>query len=61
MTEPIDAEIIALCGSREFSTIGAVREALRRWGTHTRMRDDGRYGDPTIQQEWEAWQAPMPP
>lgn len=33
MTEPTDAEIIALCGSREFSTIGAVREALRRWGT----------------------------
>lgn len=33
MTEPTDAEIIALCGSRQFSTIGAVREALRRWGT----------------------------
>ena len=33
MTEPTDAEIIALCGSREFSTIGVVREALRRWGT----------------------------
>lgn len=33
MTEPIDAEIIALLGSRQFSTIGAVREALRRWGT----------------------------
>ena len=28
---------------------------------NTRMRDDGRYGDPTIQQEWEAWQAPTPP
>ena len=33
MTEPTDAEIIALLGSRQFSTIGAVREALRRWGT----------------------------
>lgn len=28
---------------------------------NTRMRDDGRYGDPTIQQEWEAWQAAAPP
>ena len=33
MTEPTDAEIIALMGDRQFSTIGAVREALRRWGT----------------------------
>ena len=33
MTEPTDAEIIALLGDRQFSTIGAVREALRRWGT----------------------------
>jgi len=33
MTEPTDAEIIALLGSRQFTTIGAVREALRRWGT----------------------------
>ena len=31
MTEPTDEEIIALLG--KFSTIGAVREALRRWGT----------------------------
>ena len=33
MTEPTDAELIALLGDRQFSTIGAVREALRRWGT----------------------------
>ena len=33
MTEPTDEEIIALLGSRQFTTIGAVREALRRWGT----------------------------
>ena len=33
MTEPTDAEIIALLGDRQFSSIGAVREALRRWGT----------------------------
>lgn len=33
MTEPTDAEIIALLGDRQFSTIGAVREALRSWGT----------------------------
>ena len=33
MTKPTDAEIIALLGDRQFSTIGAVREALRRWGT----------------------------
>lgn len=33
MTEPTDAELIALMGDRQFSTIGAVREALRRWGT----------------------------
>lgn len=33
MTTPTDAEIIALLGDRQFSTIGAVREALRRWGT----------------------------
>ena len=33
MTEPTDAELIALLGDRQLSTIGAVREALRRWGT----------------------------
>ncbi len=33
MTEPTDAELIALLGDRQFSSIGAVREALRRWGT----------------------------
>ena len=33
MTGPTDAELIALLGDRQFSTIGAVREALRRWGT----------------------------
>ena len=33
MTEPTEEEIIALLGDRQFSTIGAVREALRRWGT----------------------------
>ena len=33
MAEPTDAELIALLGDRQFSTIGAVREALRRWGT----------------------------
>ena len=33
MTEPTDAELIALLGDRQFSAIGAVREALRRWGT----------------------------
>ena len=33
MTEPTDAELIALLGDRQFTTIGAVREALRRWGT----------------------------
>ena len=33
MTEPKDAELIALLGDRQFSSIGAVREALRRWGT----------------------------
>ena len=33
MTEPTDAELIALLGDRQFNTIGAVREALRRWGT----------------------------
>lgn len=27
MTEPTDAELIALLGDRQFSTIGAVREA----------------------------------
>ena len=32
MTGPTDAELIALLGDRQFSTIGAVREALRRWG-----------------------------
>ena len=42
MTEPTDAEIIALCGSREFSTIGAVREALRRWGTPPAVADAAR-------------------
>ncbi len=33
MTEPTDAELISLLGDRQFTTIGAVREALRRWGT----------------------------
>ena len=33
MTESTDAELIALLGDRQFSSIGAVREALRRWGT----------------------------
>jgi len=33
MTEPTDAELIALLGDRQFSSIGAVREALCRWGT----------------------------
>lgn len=31
---------------------------------NTRLHDDGRYGDPTIQQEWESWRAmhnPTPP
>ena len=32
MTEPTDAELIALLGDRQFSSITAVREALRRWG-----------------------------
>ena len=38
MTEPTDAELIALLGDRQFSTIGAVREALRRWGTPSVMK-----------------------
>ena len=32
MTEPTEEEIIALLGDRQFSSITAVREALRRWG-----------------------------
>jgi len=31
-TEPTDDEIIALLGDRKFSSVEAVREALRRWG-----------------------------
>lgn len=28
---------------------------------NTRLHDDGRYGDPTIQQEWESWRATHTP
>ena len=55
MTEPTDAELIALLGDRQFSTIGAVREALRRWGTppavkmepalHQYQASDGTWND----------------
>jgi len=46
MTEPTDAELIALLGDRQFSSIGAVREALRRWGTL-----------PAVAGEQVAWEA----
>ena len=29
---PTDAEIVALLGDRRYSTVGAVREAITRWG-----------------------------
>ena len=59
MTEPTDAEIIALLGDRQFSTIGAVREALRRWGTPPAVAGEpigylycgGSYGDELA--DWE--------
>ena len=59
MTEPTDAELIALLGDRQFSTIGAVREALRRWGIPPAIAGEpigylycgGSYGDEL--QDWE--------
>ncbi len=59
MTEPTDAELIALLGDRQFSTIGAVREALRRWGTPPAVMGEpigylycgGSYGDELA--DWE--------
>ena len=59
MTEPTDAELIALLGDRQFSTIGAVREALRRWGTPPAVAGEpigylycgGSYGDELA--DWE--------
>ena len=59
MTEPTDAELIALLGDRQFSTIGAVREALRRWGAPPAVAGEpighlycgGSYGDELA--DWE--------
>ena len=59
MTEPTDAELIALLGDRQFSSIGAVREALRRWGTPPAVAGEpigylycgGSYGDELA--DWE--------
>ena len=59
MAEPTDAELIALLGDRQFSTIGAVREALRRWGTPPAVAGEpighlycgGSYGDELA--DWE--------
>ena len=48
MTEPTDAELIALLGDRQFSTIGAVREALRRWGTPPAGAGEHKPGCPAL-------------
>ena len=48
MTEPTDAELIALLGDRQFSTIGAVREALRRWGTPPAVAGEHKPGCPAL-------------
>ena len=36
---PTDAEIVALMGDPRYSTIGAVREAISRWGAPARAAD----------------------
>ena len=48
MTEPTDAELIALLGDRQFSSIGAVREALRRWGTPPAGAGEHKPGCPAL-------------